>query len=260
MNRRSPLLVGLLGIAAAGLVAAAQPQEMGMAGGTLTAQQQTICRSALDQVPHFRASLLARTNLKIVALGSSSTYGLGASQPSLSFVNVFSRELAATWHGQTEVINRGVSGDVLKSMIARAPRDVYALHPDVVILQSGTNDVLRKVPVALYRQQLQEFVGDLVQHGIAVVLVDNQYLPSVVQSPEYQGIQQDTRSVAGQYHLPLVSRERLSQALFAGAQLVPNDIVAADGLHPNDRMHACTAQALTATFAQALEINPNSGS
>ena len=46
------------------------------------------------------------------------------------------------------VLNRGVSGETARDMLARFDRDVIAEKPDLVLWQVGTNSVLRDHPLA----------------------------------------------------------------------------------------------------------------
>ncbi len=219
----------------------------------LTAQEATICDAvpAPAQFVGFH-KLSATAPLRVVVIGSSSTAGMGASQPSLSYVSQFAGQLQTEWSARSEVFNRGVGGDTLRDIVNRAPRDVLALKPDVVVVQTGTNDVLQNVAVADYAQRLQTFVQTLQQKNISVILIDNQYLANRVYSAEYMGIQQATHDVARLNHTPLVSRFALSEAIQTQMHLKPQALLADDQLHPNDVMHACTARALTATLLNAL--------
>ena len=161
-------------------------------------------------------------------------------------------QLKTVWPAASEVFNRGVNGDTLADIVKRAPRDVYALEPNVVILQTGTNDALRNVPAEAYQAQLQGFVTQLQGRHIGVILVDNQYLPAQAHAAEFQGIQVATHAVARLNHVALVSRYGLSETLQAQMHMGPEGLLAADGLHPNDTMHACTAKAIEATMVQAF--------
>ncbi|WP_407570933.1 SGNH/GDSL hydrolase family protein [Deinococcus altitudinis] len=222
-------------------------------GNVLTPQETAICGEAGTSAPFagFR-KLSVAAPLRVVVIGSSSTAGMGASQPSLSYVSQFAGQLKTKWSARSEVINRGVGGDTLRDIVGRAPRDVLSLNPDVVVVQTGTNDVLQNVAVADYAQRLQAFVQELQRKNISVILIDNQYLPNRVHSAEYLGIQQATHDVARLNHAPLVSRFALSAAIQTRLHLQPQALLADDQLHPNDVMHACTARALTATLLSAL--------
>ena len=245
-----PRLTALLAASLAALLLAAFARASGSAAPVMTPQMEAICGAPdVDQTP--RISVEAAP-LRLVVIGSSSTEGVGASRPALGYVSQLGTQLGRDWPAKTVVINKGVSGDTLRDIVARAPRDVFALNPTVVVVQTGTNDAVQHVPVARYQRQLQRLVERLQARGMQVILVDNQYLPALVGSAEYTAIQKATRDVARLNHAGLVSRFGLSQAIQAQMQMQPGDLLAADGFHPNDLMHACTARAIEATLLNAI--------
>src|SRR5438105_4816937 len=78
--------------------------------------------------------------VKIIALGSSSTYGFGASTPTASYPSRLADELAQRLPDQQiTVLNRGISGDEASQTLARLDADVIAENPDLVLWQVGTN-------------------------------------------------------------------------------------------------------------------------
>jgi lysophospholipase L1-like esterase len=79
-------------------------------------------------------------------LGSSSTYGAGASSPAAAYPNRLAQELARRFPGQEfTMLNRGVNGEEITDMVSRLDTAVLAEHPDLVLWQVGTNSVLRNL-------------------------------------------------------------------------------------------------------------------
>src|SRR5215213_8788533 len=80
----------------------------------------------------------------IVALGSSSTAGSGASSADAAYPARLARELESRWTGQVlTVLNRGINGEDASEMLARFDSDVISKNPDLVIWQLGTNWLLQ---------------------------------------------------------------------------------------------------------------------
>ena len=101
--------------------------------------------------PH-RAGPRRGKPLKIVALGSSSTYGAGASTSAASYPSRLADELSRRFPGhEITVLNRGVNGDEAADMLARLDTAVIAEKPDLVLWQVGTNSVLRDKAAAAAR-------------------------------------------------------------------------------------------------------------
>src|SRR5262245_16512595 len=74
------------------------------------------------------ARISARQPLTIVAIGSSSTFGLGASSPAMSYPSRLAVELRALLPSTSiTVINRGVNGETAQEMLARFDRDVFEI-------------------------------------------------------------------------------------------------------------------------------------
>ena len=258
MKRATIHLSRLTGLIAASLAALllTTVTRASNAARVMTPQVEAICGT--PDAGQMRTLRVKATPLRLVAIGSSSTEGVGASRPALGYVGQLGTRLGRDWPARAAVINRGVSGDTLRDIVARASRDVFALNPNVVVVQTGTNDAMQNVPVARYQRQLQQFVDRLQARHIRVILVDNQYLPAQVGSAEYIGIQKATHDVAHLNHVSLVSRYGLSEAIQAQTHMQPGDLLAADGFHPNDLMHACTARAIEVTLLGALGTQPTS--
>ena len=116
--------------------------------------------------------------IKIVALGSSSTYGAGASTSAASYPSRLAEELNRRFPGhEITVLNRGVNGDEAADMLARLDTAVIAEKPDVVLWQVGTNSVLRDKAVLPHATLLHEGLARLKATGADIVLIDPQYAP-----------------------------------------------------------------------------------
>ena len=78
-------------------------------------------------LPHTARRLHAGQPLSIVALGSSSTEGVGASAPQFSYPSRLAAVLQARFpEVAIRVVNRGVSGEQSPQMVARLERDVLS--------------------------------------------------------------------------------------------------------------------------------------
>jgi lysophospholipase L1-like esterase len=104
--------------------------------------------------------------LTIVAIGSSSTAGAGASSPAANYPNRLAAELRERFPGHDiTVLNRGVNGEETDQMMARFDADVFAAHPQLVLWQVGTNSVLRDHPLKPHEVQLHEGIDELKAAG-----------------------------------------------------------------------------------------------
>lgn len=69
-----------------------------------------------------------------------------------------------------DVVDRGVSGQTTSQMLARFRTDVLDLHPAVVHVMGGINDIHSPPGTALTRSNIQSMVELARAHGIAVIL------------------------------------------------------------------------------------------
>ena len=99
-------------------------------------------------LPHVAARFAERQPVKIVAFGSSSTEGAGASSPAKTYPSRLNEVLRTRFPGiEITVENQGVGGEDAEEMLARLDR-VIASKPDLILWQVGTNAVLAGLNLA----------------------------------------------------------------------------------------------------------------
>lgn len=106
-------------------------------------------------LPHVAQKIALGGPLTIVAFGSSSTEGIGASHPAAAYparLEVGLRRALPHLGGRITVANRGIGGEAVDEMLARLDRDVLGPRPDLVIWQTGSNDPLRGVSIDHFRE------------------------------------------------------------------------------------------------------------
>ena len=199
------------------------------------------------------ARLIARGKpIKIVALGSSSTYGAGASTSAASYPSRLADELARHFPGhEFTILNRGVNGDEASDMLARLDSAVIAEKPDLVLWQVGTNSVLRDKAVLPHATLLHEGLARLKATGADIVLIDPQYAPRVISKPNCEGMVSLIATAAKAEHVGLFHRFELMRRWREVEQLPFETFVSTDGLHMNDWSYACLAKALGMAIAEA---------
>jgi len=223
-----------------------------------TAPRPPACMVAAEQVrfdlplPRTARLLAAGKPIKIVALGSSSTFGAGASTSAASYPSRLAEELARHFPGhEITVLNRGVNGDEAADMLARLDRAVIAEKPDLVLWQVGTNSVLRDKAVLPHASLLHEGLARLKATGADVVLIDPQYAPRVLAKPNIEGMVSLIATAAKAEHVSLFHRFDLMRHWYETEHLPFETFVSSDGLHMNDWSYACLAKALGMAIAEA---------
>jgi lysophospholipase L1-like esterase len=123
--------------------------------------------------------------VKIVAIGSSSTAGAGASSSDKSYPSRLAVELKEKFPGQpVTVINRGVNGEEAADMLARLEEGVLAEKPDLILWQVGANAVLRDTEIVSVRSDILEGLRRMKASGADVILIDPQFAPKVLAKKE----------------------------------------------------------------------------
>jgi acyl-CoA thioesterase I len=256
-------------VAALGLFAPspARAQSPGSIGSTTSLALQTPARTDAPSpacvvspeqarfdfpLPHTARLLASGKPIKIVALGSSSTYGAGASSSAAAYPNRLAEELTRHFPGhEITVLNRGVNGEEITDELARLDKTVITEHPDLVLWQVGTNSVLRNRALRPHVAELHQGLLRLKASGADVVLIDPQYAPSVIAKPNCESMVSLISATAKAEHIEVFHRFELMRHWYLVEHLPFATFVSADGLHMNDWSYACLAKALGMAIAEA---------
>jgi acyl-CoA thioesterase-1 len=234
-KRRCPAALIGAGLALVLLCAAALPAS---AGGVLW---------------HLASRLADSAPVKIVAFGSSSTSGVGATSADATYPACLERDLRAALAAEpVRVVNRGVAGDDIDAMIRRLDRDVLAEHPDLVIWQLGTNDALRGIPLAHFEAKARAGIRSLRKAGIDLILMEPQRAPRVDAAHDSAQFRAAVRRLGAEFGLPVIRRFDL-MAHWAQSADGPV-LVSPDGLHMSDTGYAKLGQATAEIILGAARL------
>jgi acyl-CoA thioesterase-1 len=204
--------------------------------------------------PLARTSRLLATGspIKIVAIGSSSTAGAGASSDAASYPSQLALELAKRFpSAHFMVLNRGANGEEAADMLARFDTSVIAEHPDLVLWQVGTNAVLRDQPLPPAETVIQQGIARLKAIDVDVVLIDPQFAPKVIAKTEAEGMVKLIATAAKQYGVNLFQRFALMRHWREREGLAFSTFTSPDDLHMNDWSYSCLAKVLSGAIAEA---------
>ncbi|MFZ4805757.1 MAG: SGNH/GDSL hydrolase family protein [Hyphomicrobiaceae bacterium] len=188
-----------------------------------------------------RKALRDRRSIKVLAVGSSSTSGIGASSPVATYPVRLEANLESFLKGiDVDVIARGVPGEVGAEAADRIRLAVADLKPELVVWQVGTNDALARVDEERFGQTLRATVRWLVKNRIDVVLIDPQYVERLAADEHYTGIVHMIADIAREERVVLVNRFNTMADLSHGRS--NGEFLAKDGFHLNDLGYRCMAE------------------
>ena len=201
---------------------------------------------SMGSLPHVASKLAAGQPVVIIAFGSSSTAGFGATSPEFNYPNRLAGQLRRQYPtADITVINRGQGGEDAPEMMRRLQTSVIDMHPDLVIWQVGTNAVLRNLDPADTVKLVEEGVTRIQAAGADLVLVDPQYSPRVNEKAENAGkMVKLLGKVAELRRVGVFPRFEVMKDWHEKQAIPIENFVIADGLHMNDWGYACFAQLL----------------
>ena len=187
-------------------------------------------------LPHVAQRLAQDAPITIIAFGSSSTEGVGASSPAHAYPARLQADLAALvpTGERVTVVNRGIGGEDADDMLARLQRDVIAAKPDLVIWQTGTNDPLRKLPLDRFVSLTRDGIARMRAAGIDVVLMEPQDCRMMRATPGAFTYLDAVRKIGAELAVPVVRRYDLIHRWLAEGRVTEAQLMAPDGLHMAD--------------------------
>jgi acyl-CoA thioesterase I len=203
-------------------------------------------------LPHLHAAVAGRTEGLIIALGSSSTQGVMASDSAHTYPAILQAELnKALPSAHIAVLNRGIGGQDAPEELARLDTDAIAARPHLVIWQVGANGAMRHADPFEFHRLVEEGVNRLQKAGIDVILMDNQRSPRVLAAVDHIVLEQSLAKVANETGVNLFSRSHLMD-FWSDEGAKPGQFIASDGLHQNDLGYLCITQSLARQIVAAI--------
>ena len=208
-------------------------------------------------LPHTARAIRRGEALVIVAIGSSSTEGVGASDQAHTYPSRLAEELRRRWPRlAVTVVNKGVSGEIAEQTLARFTRDVLPYHPQLVIWQTGSNSVLQSRDVHGYEQTIREGIARLKAAHMDIILMDPQYAPRILGRPIHKAIVDTIGEVSNDLKIAVFRRFAVMRHWVASGQSRMEDIISYDQLHMNDASYSCIARLLADSLVSAAQATP----
>jgi lysophospholipase L1-like esterase len=224
------------------------------------APQRIDCSAPVDlvrldaQFSRLIARIQKREAVTIVAIGSSSTAGAGASRPETTYPSRLQAELRAHLPGiDIRVLNRGVGGEDAREMLARFDRDMRDEHPDLVLWQLGTNALLRNDGITPQAALIREGLSRIRETGADVVLIDPQYAPKVLRDPDAEPMVALLSLIAQDAKVPVFHRFALMRHWRETREIPFETILSPDLFHMNDWSYGCLATNLANAIVEAVK-------
>jgi len=218
------------------------------------------CDTPLDLIrlanplSHVAQKLTAGAPITIVAIGSSSTAGAGASSPAKTYPSQLAVELKKQFpKNSITVLNRGVGGEEVGDMLKRFDNAVVAAKPDLVLWQLGTNSLIRDHMFNDHGAAIRDGLNKIRASGADVVLIDPQFAPKVIVKAEAAHMVELIATTAKVENVDLFHRFDVMKHWREADHMAFESFVSPDGLHMNDWSYACMAKGLGLAIAEAAE-------
>lgn len=226
-------------------------------------QAQTPCTAPADStrfvwpLEYTGRKLLASRPLSIVAIGSSSTAGEGASSPAASYPSRLLAELQTHFPSRPITMkNRGVGGTEIKDMLAKFDADVADDKPDLVLWQFGTNSLLRNRTITEAMLVIEQGLRKFKAINADLIVVNPQYAPKVLAKAQTEFMLGVIAEAANQSRVNVFDRFTVMRHWHVTQRIPFSTFLSADELHMNDWSYACIAKLLGAAIAEAATRPP----
>ncbi|AWK86497.1 SGNH/GDSL hydrolase family protein [Azospirillum thermophilum] len=190
-----------------------------------------------------RMMLQAGLPLTVVALGSSSTQGTGASSAQATYPAQLDLILSQRHPGQRiEVLNKGIGGESAGANLVRFAADVLSVRPDLVVWQIGTNDRFQNLPLADFAATVRDGVAQLRAAGIDVIFMNPQSFPDEARFPGYAAYAASVVDLGRELGVPVLDRYGIMKWWLESGRFPAETILSPDGLHLRDASYRCLAE------------------
>jgi lysophospholipase L1-like esterase len=202
----------------------------------------------VQQVPHAR--------LTYVAIGASDTFGVGADDPQ---TENWPTDLSSKLGSDVNLINLGIPAITAHQALNLELPIAIDAHPNLVTIWLAVNDIIDKVPLSDYSQNLDQLLTRLqaADPGVHIVVGN---VPDLTILPYFSSLDQvqlaqtvrryntSIASIVGRHHAILVNIFQQWQVLRSHPEYISDD-----GLHPSTLGYTQLAE----LFYQALQAAQN---
>ncbi len=221
---------------------------LALAAGPAEADECPAVKSAFDaKAATLRLDSGPDRVLDILAIGSSSTEGIGASAPSRTYPAQLAEDLTHEDGIAAEVKNAGVGGELAAKTLQRLKAALKTMKPELVIWQVGTNDAIVGVDETLFRATVENGIAAVRAAGVPLVLVGPQFSLKIPDVARYRRFVAMVDEIGERLRVPVLSRYAMMKQ--AGAKTLA--LLSGDGLHMSDLGYRCLARALAEEIEDA---------
>jgi lysophospholipase L1-like esterase len=200
------------------------------------------------------AERVRKGTLVVLAIGSSSTSGVGASSPAAAYPARLEQELREFVPGlEIKVVASGVGGETATQTLARLVGQIASLRPHLVIWQVGTNDALSEGGEDQFRSMVERGAEAVVRSGADLVLLNQQFFPGITKKERYERFVEIVRAVGLRWHASVFGRYELMKEWSAASDESFRAMLADDAFHMSDQGHACLARILSDEIVDAAQ-------
>ncbi|WP_414472319.1 SGNH/GDSL hydrolase family protein [Microvirga sp. M2] len=200
------------------------------------------------------AKLARHEPIRILAIGSSSTEGIGATSPDRAYPAQLEDELSEDWKGNVSVVNAGKGGETGVQTVERLEAALETQHFDLVIWQVGTNDAIKGVSEDDFRAILERGIAAVRTAGASLILLDQQYFPTIKDPSRYEQFVHVVSALGRERQIPVFSRYALMQDWNSQSAEELRSMLSSDGFHMSDKGYDCLADQVAEAIQTLVEV------
>ncbi|AMJ63263.1 SGNH/GDSL hydrolase family protein [Bosea sp. PAMC 26642] len=187
--------------------------------------------------------------LSILAIGSSSTEGIGASARDKTYPARLQALLGQAWpRTPIEIVNAGIGGETAPQTLTRLKQAMAERRYDLVIWQVGTNDAVQGGDLDAFRAMIAEGIAMVKQAGPSLAILDPQFFPGIREPARYRHYVDTIAEVARSQSVPVFTRYDAMLEWHRGDAVAFKAALSTDGFHMSDAGYDCLARDMAASL------------
>jgi hypothetical protein len=192
--------------------------------------------------------------IRIVALGSTSTLGGGASGPEAAYPARLQALLGNAIEGaEIKVVNKGVAKDSALRMVDRFQADVIDAKAHMVIWETGTNDAVIRLGLDDFDSALDKGIQMAQAQGIDVILMTPMYARNTAAIIDFSPYMDDMRAVAARNGISVFQRYEIMEHWARTGRVEFDRLPKPERAKMADQVYDCLARLLAGVIINRLK-------